>query len=216
MTQALNAARPTAKPAAAMPITQVSGVVRPEVKTAAAEFAPDASAVPIVDDVARKSNAVPAWFIALLAVAVVAVIGVLAVFVLRPFVENGDAQSAASQAAVNTGATAIAPETSASAASSSAEASSATSGTASSPSVSSNPYEAAGTSASDYVLSDSDSRYYSRAELERMSVLDLYHARNEIYARHGRGFKNQDLRDYFASMPWYRETVSPEAFDEGV
>lgn len=32
----------------------------------------------------------------------------------------------------------------------------------------------------------------------------MYLARNEIYARHGYIFKNQDLQEYFGSKSWYR------------
>ena len=42
---------------------------------------------------------------------------------------------------------------------------------------------------------------------------ELYLARNEIFARHGRGFKNQDLTDYFATKRWYTQTYTPEEFD---
>lgn len=66
---------------------------------------------------------------------------------------------------------------------------------------------------SDYVLPDSASKYYSSSELEGMSLWELYLARNEIFARHGRGFKNQDLVDYFATRSWYTERYTPEQFD---
>lgn len=65
----------------------------------------------------------------------------------------------------------------------------------------------------EYVLPDSDSRYYSKSELEQLSLWELYLARNEIFARHGRGFKNQDLVDYFSTRHWYVERYSPEEFD---
>ena len=38
-------------------------------------------------------------------------------------------------------------------------------------------------------------------------------ARNEIYARHGRIFKSDDLADYFASKSWYTPSVSADQFD---
>lgn len=66
----------------------------------------------------------------------------------------------------------------------------------------------------DYVLADSASRVYSEGELEQMSLWELYLARNEIFARHGRGFKNQDLVEHFATRTWYAEQYSPEEFDE--
>ena len=69
---------------------------------------------------------------------------------------------------------------------------------------------------SSYVLPDSDTRVYSTSELSGLSDWELYVARNEIYARHGRGFQNQDLRNYFAGQSWYREQYSPEEFDSYV
>lgn len=65
----------------------------------------------------------------------------------------------------------------------------------------------------DYILADSASRVYSESELEQMSLWELYLARNEIFARHGRGFKNQDLVEHFATRTWYSEQYTPEEFD---
>ena len=48
---------------------------------------------------------------------------------------------------------------------------------------------------------------------ENLSARGLSFARNEMMARMGRGFKNQELADYFKSTSWYQETVSPEVFD---
>lgn len=74
-------------------------------------------------------------------------------------------------------------------------------------------YDLPALSFDDYVLPFSGSRYYSRDELEGLSLWQLYLARNEIFARHGRGFKNQDLVEYFATRHWYTELYSPEEFD---
>ncbi len=65
----------------------------------------------------------------------------------------------------------------------------------------------------DYILPESDSKMYTRAELEGLSVWELYLARNEVFARYGRQFKNDDLADYFSSQPWYNGEYSPEDFD---
>ncbi len=67
-----------------------------------------------------------------------------------------------------------------------------------------------------YKLPESNSRYYTEAELAGLSDYDLYIARNEIYARHGRQFKNDDLNQYFRNTDWYHGTVAPESFDESV
>ncbi len=64
-----------------------------------------------------------------------------------------------------------------------------------------------------YVLSDTSSRYYSYDELSGMSTYDLYLARNEIYARHGRMFNRGDLQSYFNSQAWYNPIYSPSEFD---
>ncbi len=64
-----------------------------------------------------------------------------------------------------------------------------------------------------FILPESDSRYYSDSELNALTDYQLYLARNEIYARYGRAFKNQDLQDYFHNKNWYTVRYSPDAFD---
>jgi outer membrane protein assembly factor BamB/uncharacterized membrane protein YjgN (DUF898 family) len=44
----------------------------------------------------------------------------------------------------------------------------------------------------------------SPTALERLEKPALRLKRNEIYARHGRVFQSDDLRQYFSSQPWYR------------
>lgn len=65
----------------------------------------------------------------------------------------------------------------------------------------------------DFVLPESDTRYYSRDELEGLGKEQLYLARNEIYARLGRKFKNPDLDRYFRSKTWYQPLYEPGSFD---
>lgn len=67
-----------------------------------------------------------------------------------------------------------------------------------------------------YILPESDARYYTASELRRMNLYDLYLARNEIFARHGRLFNNHDLQTYFDAQPWYRGVIVPDRFDESV
>lgn len=62
----------------------------------------------------------------------------------------------------------------------------------------------------EYVLPESSSRYYTREELESLTEHERYIAINEIYARYGRGFSEQDLRDHFNSCSWYQELYPPE------
>ncbi|MDE6313349.1 MAG: YARHG domain-containing protein [Lachnospiraceae bacterium] len=53
-------------------------------------------------------------------------------------------------------------------------------------------------------------------ELLNLSDNQLAIARNEIYARHGRKFKDSNLASYFESCSWYEGSISPEEFDEAV
>ena len=46
-----------------------------------------------------------------------------------------------------------------------------------------------------------------------MSTYDLWIARNEIFARHGRMFKDPDLQAYFNSKSWYTPIYTPEQWD---
>lgn len=70
--------------------------------------------------------------------------------------------------------------------------------------------------ASEYVLPMSEIREIPEGILENMSSNDLWIAQNEIFARHGREFKNNYLNNYFASCSWYEPTVKADTFDENV
>ena len=76
-------------------------------------------------------------------------------------------------------------------------------------------YDQTGTPSSDdeYILPDSDKRYYTREELNKLSDYDLQMAINEIYARHGRKFDTESIRKYFESKSWYHGTIAPADFD---
>lgn len=67
--------------------------------------------------------------------------------------------------------------------------------------------------ASTYVLFDSSTRIYTEAEFEAMGLHDLYLARNEIFARHGRIFASEELKSYFGSKDWYVPRYTAEQFD---
>ncbi|MFL1469991.1 YARHG domain-containing protein [Paraclostridium bifermentans] len=54
-----------------------------------------------------------------------------------------------------------------------------------------------------YIIPDSSSRYLTKEELYQYDKSSLGFVRNEIFARHGYVFKNEDYRNYFTSMPWY-------------
>jgi hypothetical protein len=55
---------------------------------------------------------------------------------------------------------------------------------------------------------ETNTRIYTESELSSLSLNDLNLAVNEIYARHGRGFKSAKWRDYFHAQPWYSEDPS--------
>lgn len=61
----------------------------------------------------------------------------------------------------------------------------------------------------------------SQVRLTRMDVINLSGsqlriAKNEIYARHGRCFQDDELQQYFSACSWYEGTVPPEDFSESV
>ncbi len=68
---------------------------------------------------------------------------------------------------------------------------------------SSNAYYEFFVDADSYVLSATDTRYYSRAELSGMTRQQLYLAERELYARYGCTFNDGDLDNYFGAKNWY-------------
>lgn len=68
----------------------------------------------------------------------------------------------------------------------------------------------------DYILPDALTHVYTQKELAGLTQEELRLARNEIYARHGRQFKSNDLNQYFSQQPWYQGTISPDRFDDSV
>lgn len=69
---------------------------------------------------------------------------------------------------------------------------------------------------SDYILPGSDRELVEWADVKGLTTEQVRLARNEIYARHGRGFKSQDLQAYFDARPWYEKTVEPDDFSESL
>ena len=66
-----------------------------------------------------------------------------------------------------------------------------------------------------YFLPNADTVRYTREELEKLSTKELYLARNEIFARHGRVYvQHEDLNDYFMSKNWYKPRYTYEEFNE--
>ena len=68
----------------------------------------------------------------------------------------------------------------------------------------------------EYIIPDSDTKKVTKSTLKGMSDRELKLACNEIYARHGRIFKDKEIRDYFESKSWYEGTIEPEDFSESL
>ncbi|MEE1312885.1 MAG: YARHG domain-containing protein [Lachnospiraceae bacterium] len=69
----------------------------------------------------------------------------------------------------------------------------------------------------DYILPESDSKYYSKSELSELTAKQLAIARNEIYAKHGYIFsKNKEMKEYFEGKSWYKGTTKSADFHESV
>lgn len=68
----------------------------------------------------------------------------------------------------------------------------------------------------DYMLDFSSQRVVTESDLRGMSLAELRIARNEIFARHGRQFKDSMLNEWFYSKMWYLNIpmkYSPDSFD---
>lgn len=68
--------------------------------------------------------------------------------------------------------------------------------------------------AGEYILPTSSILALDGTELMNLSGNDLWIAKNEIYARHGRQFKNDYLQMYFERCSWYDGTIAASEFDE--
>lgn len=67
-----------------------------------------------------------------------------------------------------------------------------------------------------YILPESNIRMLTISDLYLLTAEECRLARNEIYARHGRIFRDQALQNYFESKDWYRGTIHPDDFDEEI
>ena len=105
------------------------------------------------------------------------------------------------------------PMPSSSASSDSSTSSSSSSTSSSSSSSSEVTKSAVGGIEEEYILPAIDSHLYTEQELDALTDYELYLARNEIFARYGREFKNSDLVEHFNSKDWYSPKYSPSEFD---
>ncbi len=67
-----------------------------------------------------------------------------------------------------------------------------------------------------YIIERSSYSWIAYEDLEGMTYQEARLALNEIYARHGRKFKDNVLQDYFDGKTWYYGIVEPDQFDESV
>ena len=67
-----------------------------------------------------------------------------------------------------------------------------------------------------YILPNSSTQYLTDSDVVGLDAASLRIARNEIYARHGRRFKSEDLQSYFDGKSWYNGTIAPDDFSDSV
>lgn len=67
---------------------------------------------------------------------------------------------------------------------------------------------------SEFIFPNSNYSFLSQDDLWNVSAEQLRIAKNEIYARHGRRFKDTELQAYFDRRLWYEGTIEAEAFPE--
>lgn len=66
----------------------------------------------------------------------------------------------------------------------------------------------------EWILPNSDTMRLTNADIENLSEQERRIALNEIYARHGRKFNDEELQAHFDSCSWYTGTTESENFSE--
>lgn len=66
----------------------------------------------------------------------------------------------------------------------------------------------------EFIFANSQSCFLKEEELWNLSSKWLRIAKNEIYARRGRKFADQELQAYFNGCSWYEGTIEPDDFTE--
>lgn len=61
-----------------------------------------------------------------------------------------------------------------------------------------------------------DMKIYQKQDFDDVPPLIIHLAKNEIYARHGYIFKNDDLNNYFKGQIWYEPSITPENFKDSL
>lgn len=65
----------------------------------------------------------------------------------------------------------------------------------------------------EYIFPDSDKKYLSEDEIRTKTVDEMLIGRNEIFARHGYIFTDENLKNHFESTSWYEGTIPTEQFN---
>jgi hypothetical protein len=66
------------------------------------------------------------------------------------------------------------------------------------------------------MIENSSDSYLSDSDVYWMTPAQLRYAKNEIYARHGRKFKDAELQAWFSAQSWYQGTIEPDNFSESL
>ena len=61
-----------------------------------------------------------------------------------------------------------------------------------------------------------DLKIYKKQDFDQVPPLIIHLAKNEIYARHGYIFKNEDLNNYFKGQIWYEPSINAGDFKDSV
>lgn len=61
-----------------------------------------------------------------------------------------------------------------------------------------------------------DLKVYQKQDFDHIPPLIIHLAKNEIYARHGYIFKNEDLNNYFKGQIWYEPSITAENFKDSL
>lgn len=67
-----------------------------------------------------------------------------------------------------------------------------------------------------YFIMNCDREYFSESDLETFDAEMCRIARNGIYARMGRKFEDEGLREYFEQFEWYNPVIEAEDFSESL
>ena len=68
----------------------------------------------------------------------------------------------------------------------------------------------------DFYLPESSERFYSDDEIKSLDLDETQWAINEIYARHGRIFRDEPYGSFFANCEWFEPLYSADEFDDSV